>query len=315
MFLASRLRRLPDQLPAPAPWLIRLVAIATIIAQGGIAVTGSIVRVTGSGLGCPEWPQCFEGSLTPVAHDDVAALNQWVEFGNRMLTGVVGVVAFGCLVLALLVRPHRRRLILLALTMPVGVAVQAGVGGITVLTGLAWWTVGVHFLLSMVLVWLAVLLLAAFFEGDEPPRWHGPRPLPRLLVAATAVLAMVLAAGVLVTAAGPHSGDAATPRLAVDIPLLARVHAGLLVGYLALLVAVGIAVRTSGAPARLWRRFLVLGAVVLAQGTIGEVQYFTGVPEALVSTHVLGAACVVGAMATLWAAARERTGPGDTPDR
>ncbi len=277
-----------------------------MITQGGIAVTGSVVRVTGSGLGCPTWPQCFPGSLVPEPHPDIAALNQWIEFGNRLLTGLVGLVGLACLVVAVAVRPRRRRLVLLAATMPLGVAAQAVLGGITVLTGLAWWTVAVHFLVSMVLVWLAVLLVAAFAEGDAPPRWHLPGPLRGLLGTATAVLAALLIAGTLVTAAGPHAGGTATPRFAVGVPAMAQLHADLLVGFLGLLAGLGFALRAVGVPARTWRRYTVLVCVVLAQGALGVVQYLTGVPEVLVSLHVLGAAAVVMAMAALWTSCRTR---------
>ncbi|MGH3798903.1 MAG: COX15/CtaA family protein [Pseudonocardiaceae bacterium] len=284
----------------------RVTAIAAVITQGGIAVTGSVVRVTGSGLGCPTWPQCFPGSLVPEPHPDIATLNQWIEFGNRLLTGLVGLVGLACLVVALLVRPRRRRLVLLAATMPAGVAVQAVLGGITVLTGLAWWTVAVHFLVSMVLVWLAVLLVAAFAEGDAPPRWCLPGPLRGLLGTTTTVLAALLIAGTLVTAAGPHAGDTATPRLAVGVPAMAQLHATLLVGFLGLLAGLGFALRAVGVPARTWRRYAVLVCVILVQGTLGVVQYLTGVPEVLVSLHVLGAASVVVAMAALWTSCRIR---------
>jgi cytochrome c oxidase assembly protein subunit 15 len=276
-----------------------------VITQAGIAVTGSVVRVTGSGLGCPTWPQCFPGSLVPQPHPEVAAVHQWIEFGNRLLTGLVGLVALACLVVAL-VRPRRRRLILLAATMPLGVVAQAVLGGITVLTGLSWWTVSVHFLVSMVLVWLAVLLVAAFAEGDAPPRWLFPGPLRGLLRATTTVLAALLIAGTLVTSAGPHAGNAATPRLAAGVPAMAQLHADLLVGFLGLLAGLGFALRAVGVPAGVWRRYTVLVGVVLAQGTLGVVQYLTGVPEVLVSLHVLGAASVVVAMAAFWASCRVR---------
>ncbi|HEV7451468.1 MAG TPA: COX15/CtaA family protein [Pseudonocardiaceae bacterium] len=286
--------------------LSRATAIAAVITQGGIAVTGSVVRVTGSGLGCPTWPQCFPGSLVPVRHPDIAALHQWIEFGNRLLTVLVGLVGLACLVIALAVRPRRRRLILLAATMPLGVAAQAVLGGITVLTGLAWWTVAAHFLVSMVLVWLAVLLVAAFAEGDAPPRWYLPGPLRGLLGTATAVLAALLIAGTLVTSAGPHAGSTATPRLALGVPAMAQLHADLLIGFLGLLAGLGFALRAVGVPARTWWRYTVLVCVVLAQGTLGVVQYLTGVPEVLVSLHVLGAVSVVVAMAAFWTNCRTR---------
>jgi len=269
-------------------------------------VTGSVVRVTGSGLGCPTWPQCFPGSLVPEPHPDVATLNQWIEFGNRLLTGLVGLVGLACLVVALLIRPRRWRLILLAATMPLGVAAQAVLGGVTVLTGLAWWTVAAHFLVSMVLVWLAVLLVSAFAEGDAPPRWHIPGPLRGLLATATTVLAALLIAGTLVTSAGPHAGDSAAPRLALGVPAMAQLHANLLIGFLGLLAGLGFALRAVGVPARTWRCYTVLVCVVLAQGALGVVQYLTGVPEVLVSLHVLGAVSVVVAMAALWTSCRVR---------
>ncbi|MDQ3760138.1 MAG: COX15/CtaA family protein [Actinomycetota bacterium] len=293
----------PDRVAAT---LSRATVIAAVITQAGIAVTGSVVRVTGSGLGCPTWPQCFPGSLVPQPHPEVAVLHQWIEFGNRLLVGLVGLAGLACLIVALLLRPRRRRLILLAATMPAGVVVQALIGGITVLTGLMWWSVAVHFLVSMVLVWLAVLLVAAFAEGDAPPRWHLPGPLRGLLGTAIAVLAALLIAGTLVTAAGPHAGDAATPRLAVSVPALAQLHANLLVGFLGLLTGLGFALRAAGVPSRTWRRYLLLVCVVLAQGTLGVVQYLSGVPEVLVSLHVLGAALVVMAMAALWTSCRVR---------
>lgn len=293
----------PNRVPAH---LARATVIAAVITQAGIAVTGSVVRVTGSGLGCPTWPQCFPGSLVPQSHPEVAALHQWIEFSNRLLVGLVGLVGLACLVVALLVRPRRRRVVLLAATMPAGVVVQAVLGGVTVLTGLTWWTVAVHFLVSMVLVWLAVLLVAAFGEGDAPPHWHLPGPLRGLLYAATTVLAALLIAGTLVTSAGPHAGDAATPRFTVSVPALAQLHADLLVGFLGLLAGLGFALRAVGVPSRTWRRYPVLICVVLAQGTLGVVQYLTGVPEVLVSLHVLGAASVVVAMAALWTSCRVR---------
>ncbi|MDU0290375.1 COX15/CtaA family protein [Saccharothrix longispora] len=292
------------------PWFTRFLgtfqrafAIAVVIAQGGIAVTGSIVRVTGSGLGCPTWPQCFEGSMVPVEHPEVASLHQWVEFGNRTLTGVVGVIAALCVLAAWFNRPRRRRVVTLALIQFGGVVLQAVVGGLTVLTGLLWWTVSVHFLISMALVWFAVLLVAALREGDEPARPLVPRPLMALQVVQAAVLGLLLLAGTFVTAAGPHAGDADTPRLDAPVDTLAQLHADLLFLFLGMLVALGFALRGHPVPRR---PYWLLVAVVLAQGVLGMVQYWTGVPEVLVSLHVLGAGAVVVATAALWTSTRER---------
>lgn len=285
--------------------LQRALAIAAIIAQGGIAVTGSIVRVTGSGLGCPTWPECVEGSIVPVEHPDIATLNQWVEFGNRTLFGVIGIITGLCLIAAWLNRPRRRRVITLAAVQVGGVLAQALIGGATVRLGLVWWSVSVHFLVSMVLVWFAVLLLRSLSEGDGPARWLVPAGARGLQVVMAVVMYLLLIAGTFVTAAGPHAGDAKTPRLGVPVPTLAQIHADLLFLFLGMLVAMGFFVRG--------RAYWTLVGVVLAQGALGMVQYWTGVPEVLVSIHVLGAATVVVATATLWTSSRERTHQVELP--
>ncbi len=309
-----------DRLPAVPPPVMRALAIAAVVAQAGIAVTGSVVRVTGSGLGCPTWPECVPGSLVPTPHPEVEPLTQWIEFGNRMLTGLVVLVAGACLLAALGTRPRRARLTRLALVQPIGVVAQAVIGGGVVLLGLVWWSVSVHLLVSMILVWLAVQLVAASSDGAGPPRRLVPGPVRGLVATSTAVLAAVLVAGSFVTAAGPHAGDAATPRLQVSVETVAQVHAELLFGYLGLLVGLGFALRAVAAPARVLRRYSVLVAVVAAQGLLGGIQYALGVPEVLVSLHVLGAALVTVAAAALWAALTERppdpaanVAPGSAP--
>jgi heme a synthase len=285
---------------------MRALAIAAVAAQAGIAVTGSVVRVTGSGLGCPTWPQCFPGSLVPTPHPEIAALTQWIEFGNRLLTVVVVLVAGACYLAARNTRPRRRRLTRLALVQPVGVVVQAVLGGLTVLLDLVWWSVAVHFMASMIMVWLAVQLVVAASEDTGPARPTVPVAVRRLVAASTAVLAALLVAGTFVTAAGPHAGDAATPRLGVGVPVVAQLHADLLFGYLGLLAGLGFALAAVAAPPRMWRRYRALLAVVLVQGLLGGTQYALGVPEALVSLHVLGAALVTIAAAALWAGTVER---------
>ena len=299
-----------DRLVPVPPVVLRRLAIAAVIAQAGIAVTGSIVRVTGSGLGCPTWPQCFPGSLVPTPHPEVAALHQWVEFGNRLLTFAVVAITGLCFLAALGTRPRRPRLVRLALVQPLGVVAQAVIGGFTVLLGLVWWSVSVHFLVSMVLVWLAVVLVAAVHEGEGPPQPVVPRAVRALVGTSTVVLGALLLAGTFVTAAGPHSGDADTPRLAAGVPAMAQLHADLLFGYLGLLVGLGFALRAVTAPAGLLRRYAVLVAAVLLQGVVGGVQYALGVPEALASLHVLGAALVTVAAAAVWTGTAPR-GPAE----
>jgi cytochrome c oxidase assembly protein subunit 15 len=283
--------------------------VAAIITQGGIGVTGSIVRVTGSGLGCPTWPQCVPGSMVPVRHPEYDTLNQWIEFGNRLFTVVVVIVAALCMLAAWRIRldhPQRRRLVLLAWAMPAGVVAQAVIGGITVLTHLLWWTVAIHFLASTVLMWAAVVLLYAFGEGDQPPRRRTTARAHALLTALVAVLWGLLAAGTTVTGAGPHGGDPDTPRLQAPIETLATVHGALLVCFLLVLAALGVQWLRDGAPRDLWRRYAAVWVVALAQGTLGSVQYALGVPEGLVSFHVLGAAALIIVTAILWCSARDR---------
>jgi cytochrome c oxidase assembly protein subunit 15 len=285
---------------------MRVLAVLAVIGQGGIAVTGAVVRVTGSGLGCPTWPECFPGSLVPTPNPEVATLHQWVEFSNRLLTIALVVVVAACVVAAAFVRPRRRRLFLLACAMPLGVVVQAVLGGITVLTGLAWYTVAAHFLVSVPLVWLAVLLARdawALERGTEARTTTVPRAVRGLLAVTGVVLVALLVAGTLVTSAGPHAGDAATPRLdALTVPQLATLHADLLCVFLGLLVGLGFLLHAVGAPRPVVVRFRVLVLVTLAQGALGGVQYALGVPEVLVALHVLGAMLTTAATAWLWAA-------------
>jgi cytochrome c oxidase assembly protein subunit 15 len=295
------------RLPYPSAAVQRAVGITAVLAQALIGVTGSIVRVTGSGLGCPTWPQCVAGSLVPVDHPGIHALNQWIEFGNRLLTGVVILVAAVAVITAWRVQidhPSRKRLVKLAWTMPGGVVLQAVVGGMTVLAKLEWWTVAIHFLATTPLVWLAVLLLRAFREGDEPARLLVPGR--SVLVALAVVMWLVLAAGTTVTGAGPHSGDINTHRLAVSVEALAQVHGGLLVLYLLLLAVFGLQLLRIGAPKGLWQRYTVVWVVAVAQGGLGSLQYALGVPEAMVSFHVLGAMAVIIATASLWTGSRDR---------
>lgn len=290
----------------PSATVQRQIAIATLIAQIVVALGGAIVRVTGSGLGCPTWPECAPGSVLPIADPHLGQLHQWIEFGNRLLGGAVGLVSGLMLLVALAARPYRRRYVLLALTMPLGVVAQAVIGGFTVLMKLEWWTVALHFIPSAVLVWCAVMLVHAVDEGDGPARAVVPRPLRGLLRVMTAVLAVLLASGTLVTGAGPHAGDPGTHRLDLPVASLVQFHADFLFLYLGMVVALGFALRVVAAPHTIWRRYWALIAVVALQGVLGMVQYRLGVPWVLVALHMLGAMLVIAASARLWAATRER---------
>ena len=302
-----------DVLPKPSLRAQRLIAAAVVLTQGGIAVTGAVVRVTASGLGCPTWPQCFPGSFTPVPHAEVPGIHQAVEFGNRMITFLV-VLTAALAVLAVTRARRRREVLVYAWLMPASTVLQAVIGGITVLTGLLWWTVAIHLLVSMAMVWLAVLLYVKIGEPDDGvPTARVPKPLRQLTIVAAVVLAAVLVAGTLVTAAGPHAGDKSTdrvvPRLEVEIVTLVQLHATLLIVYLALLLGLGFALRRVGTERQIIRRLVVLLILVAAQALVGRVQYAIGVPAALVAIHVAGAAACTAATSALWASMRERAEP------
>ncbi|MFN3006402.1 COX15/CtaA family protein [Mycolicibacterium wolinskyi] len=307
--------RLVDLLPVPSLRVQRIIAFLVILTQGGIAVTGAIVRVTASGLGCPTWPQCFPGSFTPVPHAEVAVVHQAVEFGNRMITFLV-VLTAAAAVLAVTRARRRREVLVYAWLMPASTVVQAVIGGITVLTGLLWWTVAIHLLASMAMVWLAVLLYVKVGEPDSGvAATRVPKPLRQLTALSGVALTAVLVTGTLVTGAGPHAGDKSLdrviPRLEVEILTLVHMHSSLLVAYLSLVVALGFGLAAVRAARPVMVRLGVLVALVCAQGLVGAVQFFTGVPAALVAVHVAGAALCTAATAALWASMRERR-PTDT---
>jgi cytochrome c oxidase assembly protein subunit 15 len=300
-----------DLLPLPSLRVQRIIAAVVVLTQGGIAVTGSIVRVTASGLGCPTWPQCFPGSFTPVPHAEVPGIHQAVEFGNRLITFLV-VLTAALAVLAVLRARRRREVLVYAWLMPASTVAQAVIGGITVLTGLLWWTVAIHLLVSMAMVWLAVLLYVKIGEPDDGvPRRMVPKPLRQLTFLSAMALSVVLVTGTMVTGAGPHAGDksidAPIPRLGLDITTLVYRHSALVTAYLCLLIGLAFALLAVRAPRPVTMRLVVLVILVALQGMVGTVQFFTGVPAALVAVHVAGAAICTGATAALWASMRQRT--------
>ncbi|HKV22698.1 MAG TPA: heme A synthase [Mycobacterium sp.] len=313
MAVGRFLMRAVDVLPLPSLRTQRLIAAAVVLTQGGIAVTGAIVRVTASGLGCPTWPQCFPGSFTPVPHAEVPGIHQAVEFGNRMITFLV-VLTAALAVLAVTRARRRREVLVYAWLMPASTVMQAVIGGITVLTGLLWWTVAIHLLVSMAMVWLAVLLYVKIGEPDDgEPTTVVPKPLRLWTFVTAMVLAAILVTGTFVTGAGPHAGDKSiespVPRLQVEIVTLVTLHATLLIVYVVLLLGLGLALRKVRAPRTVVRRLAVLLILVAAQALVGRIQYAIGVPAALVALHVAGAAACTAATSALWASMRERTQP------
>ncbi|MFV0632658.1 COX15/CtaA family protein [Demequina sp.] len=280
--------------------------IANIVTQAGIIVTGGVVRLTGSGLGCSTWPQCEPGRFTPEFHPE-----QWfhpaIEFGNRTLTFVLMVVALGAAIGVWRSRPELRWW---GMVPGFGVIVQAVVGGITVLVDLHPLVVAPHLLLSVALVWYSTWLALTYRNAPRragtPVVWHR-----RLL---SVLVGVLLFLGALTTGAGPHSGDAeATERLALDPELIARAHAAAVWAFILVFVVLVWRVRADrsiGARDEVRRSWVVLAIVTAAQGAVGYVQYFTGLPEAVVALHLVG----IGAFAAAASAANYLLTAGSTAD-
>lgn len=268
----------------------KLYALLVLIAQAGIAVTGSIVRVTGSGLGCITWPQCHPGSFVPVP-GQAEMLHQVIEFGNRLLTFVL--VAFTLILYLSVVRVGRRHEIkVLALINGLGVLVQAVIGGISVLIGIKWFSVALHFLPSMLLAWLAGMLYIKISEPDDgtATRMY-PRYLRYLAAGSGLALTVTLITGTMVTGAGPHAGDASVKpedRLQLPIVDLAHIHAGFMYLYLGLVIGLIFGLLAANAFASVRKVAIALVIFIVAQAAVGMVQYWSGVPEALVPVHVTG---------------------------
>ncbi|WP_370017779.1 heme A synthase [Planotetraspora sp. GP83] len=326
--LLRALKRLAGQLRARAIafygsfWFsttetMRRWALAAVVVNAGITVTGAAVRVTGSGLGCPTWPRCTPDSFVPVRHDAHSAINMAIEFGNRLLTFLVLAVAAACVVAAVrLGRPdygqRRPALVRLAALQPLGVLAQALWGGLVVRTLLNPVTVSVHFLLSIGMIAAAFTLFARAGEGDAPPQRLVHRDIRTLGFVLTAAVFVLLIAGVVVTGTGPHSGDKAASRFGFDIQSVAQLHTDVVWIVVGLTFALLFSLHVTDSPGRARRAALVLLGVELAQGVVGYVQYFLAVPAFLVGVHVLGSTLVWIATLRVVFLTRSR-GPVATP--
>lgn len=263
-----------------------------VFTQSAIVVTGAAVRLTGSGLGCSTWPECTPGSYTPTPAQPEAPFHAWIEFGNRLLTFVLMLNALALFIV--IIRSRATQLRKLGSVQVLGILAQAILGGITVLTGLSPITVAAHFLLSIVLIAAALSLRQ---------RVHGITPSPTQLSIITRRLARiilvltvaVIAMGTVVTGSGPHAGDSAAERFPLDAKTMSWLHADLVIALIGVTLALIIATRLgeSRATDQFWgRRVRLFLVVVLAQGAIGYIQYFTGLPELIVGFHILGAVTV-----------------------
>ncbi|GAA2207971.1 COX15/CtaA family protein [Nonomuraea monospora] len=271
---------------------MRVWALASVVVNAGITVTGAGVRVTASGLGCPTWPRCTPDSFIPVAHPEVSPLNMAVEFGNRLLAFLVLAVGIACWVAAVRMRPRRVSLIRLAWLQPIGIIAQALWGGVVVNTTLNPFTVGMHYLISSGLIAACWMLYARAGEGDGPARpvvHRNIRVLGHSLVAAVFALLVI---GVVVSGTGPHSGDEMASRFDLDIETVARLHADVAYVVVGLTFALLFALHVTDAPRAAKRAALAALGVELLQGVIGYTQWFLAVPAVLVLLHVVGSTLV-----------------------
>jgi cytochrome c oxidase assembly protein subunit 15 len=272
-----------EALLAPTDTAVRRWAWASLIANATLVLTGGLVRLTGSGLGCPTWPRCTEESFTP---HRALGVHGVIEFGNRMLTYVLVAIAVGTLLAvwrwASSTVSQRRLAVVLAL----GIPLQGVIGGVTVLTDLNPWIVSLHLLLSMLLVAGSVVLIMSV-RGIE----HVDVPPPAAMIAGAlgAMVAVVVYLGTVVTGSGPHAGDADSPRNGIDPQVMSHIHAGTVYALIGLTVLLLLVLRNHAAAGAV----RVVLAVELAQGVIGFVQYFTDLPVAVVAAHLVGAAVLV----------------------
>lgn len=286
---------------AAAPrWLVNILR-ANLVAQIGIVVTGGLVRLTGSGLGCPTWPECVDGSLVPTSRQE-ELWHKYVEFGNRTLTFVLGILAIAALAGAVAwarqqhraSQPTRRAVLALAAVPLLGTVAQAVLGGITVLTGLHPLIVSAHFLLSIAIIGGCVLAVdRAQDDGDHPVVEMVRREVRWLGNALVAVAAVVVVMGTMTSAAGPNSGDAdVTHRLGIDQRVAAWIHADVVYLFVGLVVAMVLVLRLTGGPSLAWRRTWILVGVTVLNGVLGYAQLLLGLPWGVVAAHML-VACLL----------------------
>jgi cytochrome c oxidase assembly protein subunit 15 len=293
--------------PIPSDRLVRGLAIASLVSQAGIVVTGGAVRLTGSGLGCPTFPRCTQDSYVNTAE---YGIHGFIEFGNRLLTFVLAGIALATLVAVLLQRPRRRDLVEPAVVLFLGIPVQALIGGITVLTELNPWVVMLHFVASALLIGVAAVMVKRTREPAGPVRPIGGAEagawLRRLAILVTAVAYVTVYLGTIVTGSGPHAGDEAARRTGLDVESVAQLHVDAVFLLIGLTVGMWFAARAAGSPGRVARAAAVLLGVELAQGLVGFTQYFTGLPVVLVGLHLLGSTILIMAAVWLLLATRER---------
>lgn len=286
-----------------SPSLSHRLNVLALVLTALIVVTGAAVRLTGSGLGCADWPECSVGHLTPAVQ-----LHGLIEFGNRLVTVVLTVAVLAAFLGAIFRAPRRRDLVWLSGGLVAGVIAQAVLGGIVVYTKLNPYLVMVHFFATMLLLVDAVVLVHRSPLDYTPGsgRLLVPKPLIRLFYGVLGILALVIAAGTAVTGAGPHAGDASGQQVAKRIPIalrdMAELHSSLALLLVGVTIGLVVALHMGDVPERVRRAARILLVVMVAQAAVGYTQYFTHLPALLVEVHILGVtALVIGTVQTFLA--------------
>jgi len=274
---------------------VSLILTLLVALQSIIVVTGGAVRLTGSGLGCPTWPDCVSGSIAPVPHQAQGTLHSWIEFGNRLLTVALFIAIIASLIVAF--RKGRGRsdwpqIRLLALLQLAGIVAQIVLGGITVLTKLNPFAVSAHFLLSIVVIAGALSLRQRLLAVKRVQVLSTTRNMIRGLLL---LAAFVITLGTVVTGSGPHAGDIQAKRYHISSREISWLHADSVIALIALTFGLYLIIRTAELAENrsyVGRKVLLFIFICLGQGTIGYIQYFTKLPEALVAAHLLGSTLV-----------------------
>ncbi|MPY51736.1 COX15/CtaA family protein [Streptomyces acidicola] len=288
----------------PAPGTVQRAALAALVMSVVIVVTGGAVRLTGSGLGCPTWPKCTEDSITATS---AMGMHGAIEFGNRMLTYVLCAAVGWAIIAARSQKPWRRSLTRLGWAQFWVVMGNAVLGGIVVLVGLNPYTVAAHFLLSTALIAVATVMWQRTRESDTAPRPLVGKAVQQLVWVLVAATVLLIAVGTVVTGAGPHAGDSSdVERMPLDWENVSRLHAVLAWIVVTLTFALWFVLKAVAAPKDPLDRTRDLFLVLLAQGVIGYVQYFTDLPEVLVGAHMLGSCLVWIATLRVLLSLRER---------
>lgn len=288
------MKRIIAWFPTEVDRKVRIAAWATLFVQTMIVVTGGAVRLTASGLGCPTWPKCTEDSFVSTPEMGIHGL---IEFGNRLLTFVLVIVAIVTFLLIVRMRKKRRDLFWLAIFIGLGIPVQAVIGGITVLTQLDPYVVGLHFVVSIALVVLSTMFVFRVYRGNAPRTWAASPFVVTVVWLMAVFQAITIIFGILTTGSGPHAGDINARRNGLDSELLQHLHSypayiALGLSVLALVVAVSLKLTA------LRKALVALLALNTVQIIVGIAQSRMGLPELLVGIHML-LACLVSAAVTL----------------